>query len=125
MEHQFLLLDESMASFFEDRCGFKEETREQMRIDRYFGQQPECSRPRYQQRSVDQLSKRVQKFVSYEDTDNRKRDVVLMKLDEGAYRKYADEVLPAKPHNLDLSTTIGNLQELFPYKKTLIRRRLE
>ena len=94
----------------------------------------------------DQLSKDVQRFVSDEDTgntfaywysrygpvisesllpDNKKRDLVLIKLGEEAYRKYADEVLPAKPHDLNFSTTIENLQKMFASKKTLIRRRFE
>ena len=92
----------------------------------------------------DQLSKEVQRFVSDEETgntfaywygrygpiisdaqlpDHKKRDLILMKLDEEAYRKYADEVLPAQPHDLDFDTTIANLQKIFASKKTLIRRR--
>ena len=94
----------------------------------------------------DQLSKDVQKFVPDDETantfdywfkrygplikdsalsDGRKRDLVLMKLDEEAYRKYADDVLPLQPHEIDFETTVKNLQKLFASKKTLIRRRYE
>ena len=94
----------------------------------------------------DQLSKDVQKFTLDEETgntfaywygrygpvirdsqlpDQKKRDLILMKLDEEAYRKYADEVLPAQPSDLDFDTTVANLQKLFASKKTLIRRRHE
>ncbi|KHJ98404.1 hypothetical protein OESDEN_01612 [Oesophagostomum dentatum] len=48
-----------------------------------------------------------------------------MKLDEDAYRKCADDVLPLQPHEVDFETTIKNLQKLFASKKTLIRRRYE
>ncbi|KHJ98379.1 hypothetical protein OESDEN_01647 [Oesophagostomum dentatum] len=93
----------------------------------------------------DQLSKDVQKFVSGDDTgntfdywfkrygplirdsslpDGKKRDLVLLKLDEEAYRKY-DDVLPLQPHEMEFETTVTNLQKLFASKKTLIRRRYE
>ncbi|EPB67305.1 hypothetical protein ANCCEY_13605 [Ancylostoma ceylanicum] len=80
----------------------------------------EISKDRY-----DELSKDVQKFVSDEDPDSKERDLIPMKLDEDAYRKYADDVLPMQPHEVDFETTVANLQKLFASKKTLIRRRLD
>ena len=94
----------------------------------------------------DQLSKDVQKFVPDEEIgntfdywfkrygplirdstlpDGKKRDLVLMKLDEEAYRKYADDVLPLQPHEINFEITVKNLQKLFASKKTLIRRQYE
>ncbi|RCN28269.1 hypothetical protein ANCCAN_25988 [Ancylostoma caninum] len=40
-----------------------------------------------------------------------------------AYRKYADDILPIQPYEIDFETT--NLQKHFASKKTLIRRRYE
>ncbi|EYC07855.1 hypothetical protein Y032_0068g173 [Ancylostoma ceylanicum] len=49
-----------------------------------------------------------------------------MKLDEDAYRKYADDVLPMQPHEIDFETTVANLlQKPYVSKKTLTRRRYE
>ncbi|KAK6764579.1 hypothetical protein RB195_024778 [Necator americanus] len=48
-----------------------------------------------------------------------------MKLDEDAYRKYANGILPKQPHEIDFETTVANLEKLFASKKTLIRRRYE
>ncbi|KIH68274.1 hypothetical protein ANCDUO_01394 [Ancylostoma duodenale] len=81
----------------------------------------------------DQLSKDVQKFVSDEEAGNtfaywykgQQEALILMKLDEDAYRKYADDFLPMPPHGIDFETTVANLQKLFASKKTLIRRRYE
>ncbi|KAK6754871.1 hypothetical protein RB195_013696 [Necator americanus] len=73
----------------------------------------------------DQLSKDMQMFVSDEEVfdtfaywykrdgpvirdlvlpDSKKRDLVLMKLDEDAYRKYADDMLPKQSHEIDFET---------------------
>ncbi|KAK6758130.1 hypothetical protein RB195_015757 [Necator americanus] len=94
----------------------------------------------------DQLSKDVQMFVTYEEVghtfaywykkygavirdsvllDSKKRDFILMKLDEDAYRKYADDILSTQPHEIDFETTVANLEKLPASKKTLIRRRYE
>ncbi|KAK6761988.1 hypothetical protein RB195_022908 [Necator americanus] len=94
----------------------------------------------------DQLSKDVQMFVSDEEVghtfaywykryggvirdsvllDSKKRDLILMKLDEDAHRKYADDILPKQPPEIDFETTIANLEKLFAPRKTLIRRRYE
>ncbi|KAK6743719.1 hypothetical protein RB195_010799 [Necator americanus] len=94
----------------------------------------------------DQLSKDVQMFVSDEEVghtfaywykrygpvirdsvllDSKKRDLILMKLDEDAYRNDADDILPKQPHEIDFETTVANLEKLFASKKTLIRRRYE
>ncbi|KAK6735150.1 hypothetical protein RB195_018375 [Necator americanus] len=48
-----------------------------------------------------------------------------MKLDEDAYRKYADDILPKQPHEIDFETTVANLEKNFASRKTLIRRRYE
>ncbi|RCN50732.1 hypothetical protein ANCCAN_03117 [Ancylostoma caninum] len=94
----------------------------------------------------DQLSKDMQMFVSDEEAghtfaywykrygpvirdsnlpDSKNRDLILMTLDEVAYRKYADDILPVRQHEIDFETTVANLQKLFASKKTLIRRRYE
>ncbi|KAK6762212.1 hypothetical protein RB195_023067 [Necator americanus] len=91
----------------------------------------------------DQLSKDVQMFVSDKEVDHtfaclykrygpvirdsilpesKKRDLILMKLDEDTYRKYADDILSKQPHKIDLETTVANLEKLFASNKTLIRR---
>ncbi|KAL6731114.1 hypothetical protein Aduo_002020 [Ancylostoma duodenale] len=57
--------------------------------------------------------------------DSKKRRLILKKLDEDAYRKYADDVLPMQPHEIDFETTVANLQKLFASEKTSIRRRYE
>ncbi|KAK6762016.1 hypothetical protein RB195_022926 [Necator americanus] len=57
--------------------------------------------------------------------DSKKRDLVLMKLDEDTYRKYPDDILPKQPHEIDFETTVTNLEKLFASKKALIRRRYE
>ena len=46
-------------------------------------------------------------------------------LDEGAYRKYAVDVLPLQPHEINFETTAIDLQKLIALKKTLIQRRYE
>ncbi|KAK6764772.1 hypothetical protein RB195_024918 [Necator americanus] len=92
----------------------------------------------------DQLSKDVQMFISDEEVGHtfaswykrygpvvkdsvllgsKKCDLILM--DEAAYRKYADDVLPKQPHEIDFETTVANLEKLFASRKTLIRRRHE
>ncbi|KAK6744609.1 hypothetical protein RB195_011375 [Necator americanus] len=58
-------------------------------------------------------------------SDSRKRDLIVMKLDEDAYRRYADDILPKKPHEFGVETTVTNLKELFASKKTLIRRQYD
>ncbi|WKY12958.1 hypothetical protein Q1695_004069 [Nippostrongylus brasiliensis] len=58
-------------------------------------------------------------------TDERKRNLVIDKLDNSAYKTYAEHVLPLNPRDIDLSTTIQNLTLLFGPKRTLIRRRFE
>nr|CDJ92916.1 uncharacterized protein K02A2.6-like [Haemonchus contortus] len=57
--------------------------------------------------------------------EDKKRDLILLKLDDAAYRKYADDILPSQPHEINFNTTVRNLQKLFTSKKTLIRRRYE
>ncbi|KAK6761466.1 hypothetical protein RB195_022511 [Necator americanus] len=57
--------------------------------------------------------------------DSKKRDLILMKLNEDAYRKYADDMLPKQPHEIDFEMTVAELEMLFASKKTLIRRRYE
>ncbi|RCN53269.1 hypothetical protein ANCCAN_00329 [Ancylostoma caninum] len=57
--------------------------------------------------------------------DSKKRDLILMKLNEDAHRKYADDVPPIQPHEIDFETKVATLQKLFASKKTLIRRRYE
>ncbi|KAK6741906.1 hypothetical protein RB195_009650 [Necator americanus] len=54
--------------------------------------------------------------------DSKKRDLILT-LDEDAYRKYADDILPKQPHEIDFETTVANLEKLFTSKKALIRQR--
>nr|CDJ91861.1 Integrase domain containing protein [Haemonchus contortus] len=99
-----------------------------------------------QKSQYDQLNKDVEKFVADEDAgqtfdywfkrygpiirdstipEDKKRDLILLKLDDAAYRKYADDILPSQPHEIDFNTTVRNLQKLFTSKKTLIRRRYE
>ncbi|KAK6035553.1 hypothetical protein COOONC_26943 [Cooperia oncophora] len=94
----------------------------------------------------DQLNKEVQKFEPDEETghtfdywykrygpmiressvpDSKKRDLILLKLEDSAYRRYADDILPLQPHEIDLDSTVAKLQKLFASKKTLIRRRYE
>ncbi|KAK6023245.1 hypothetical protein OSTOST_11030 [Ostertagia ostertagi] len=94
----------------------------------------------------DQLNKDVEKFVYDEESgytfdywyrryghiieassipEDKKRDFILLKLEDSAYRKYADDVLPSQPHEIDFATTVRKLQKLFASKKTLIRRRYE
>ncbi|KHJ93026.1 hypothetical protein OESDEN_07067 [Oesophagostomum dentatum] len=82
----------------------------------------DASKDQYDQLSKDKLR------ITHQDSslsDGKKRDLVLMKLDEEAYRKYADDVLPLQPHEIEFETTVANLQKLFASKKTLIRRRYE
>ncbi|VDP27410.1 unnamed protein product [Heligmosomoides polygyrus] len=58
-------------------------------------------------------------------SDERKRNLLVDKLDNAAYKTYAEHVLPLKPADIDLPTTIQNLVQLFGPKRTLIRRRFE
>ncbi|KIH46292.1 hypothetical protein ANCDUO_23654 [Ancylostoma duodenale] len=64
----------------------------------------------------DQPSKDVQKFRPTKRRygpvigdsnlpDSKKRDLISMKLDEDAYRKYADDVIPMQPHEINFETT--------------------
>ncbi|KAK6745965.1 hypothetical protein RB195_012211 [Necator americanus] len=90
----------------------------------------------------DQLSEDVQMFVSDEEVghtfaywykrygpvirdsvllDSKKCNSILMKLDEDAYRKYANDILQKQPHKIDFETTVANLEKLFASRKTLIR----
>ncbi|KAK6761333.1 hypothetical protein RB195_022408 [Necator americanus] len=68
-----------------------------------------------------QLSKEVQMLVSDEEVGH----TFAYWLNEDAYHKYADDMLPKQPHEIDLETTVANLEMLFASKKTLIRRRYE
>ncbi|KAK6757751.1 hypothetical protein RB195_015522 [Necator americanus] len=38
--------------------------------------------------------------------DSKKHDLNLMKLDDDAYLKYADDILPKQPHEIDFETTV-------------------
>ncbi|KAK6025820.1 hypothetical protein OSTOST_08267, partial [Ostertagia ostertagi] len=58
-------------------------------------------------------------------SDDRKRNLIIDKLDKGTYKTYSEHVLPLKPLDVDLPTTIETLTKLFGPKKTLIRRRFE
>lgn len=58
-------------------------------------------------------------------TDERKRNLVVDKLDSYAYKTYAENVLQQKLRDIGLETTIQNLTQLFGPKRTLISRRLE
>ncbi|KAK5980048.1 Gap-Pol polyprotein [Trichostrongylus colubriformis] len=56
---------------------------------------------------------------------DRKRNLIIDKLDKSTYKTYSEHVLPLKPKDVDFSMTIQNLTKLFGPKKTLIRRRFE
>ncbi|KAL6739961.1 hypothetical protein Aduo_013357 [Ancylostoma duodenale] len=58
-------------------------------------------------------------------SDDRKRNLIVEKLDKTTYKTYSEHVLPLKPQEIDLTTTIKNLRKLFGPKRTLIRRRYE
>ncbi|EYC22302.1 hypothetical protein Y032_0017g3273 [Ancylostoma ceylanicum] len=58
-------------------------------------------------------------------SDDRKRNLIVEKLDKATYKTYSEHVLPLKPQEIDLATTIDNLRKLFGPKRTLIRRRYE
>ncbi|VDO18660.1 unnamed protein product [Heligmosomoides polygyrus] len=58
-------------------------------------------------------------------SDERKRNLLVDKLDNAAYQTYAEHVLPLKPADIDLPTTIQNLVQLFGPKRTLICHRFE
>ncbi|KHJ92364.1 hypothetical protein OESDEN_07750 [Oesophagostomum dentatum] len=55
----------------------------------------------------------------------RKRNLIIEKLDSAAYKTYSEHVLPLKPQEIDLATTIENRTKLFGPKRTFIRQRLE
>lgn len=57
--------------------------------------------------------------------DERKRNLLLDKLDRHAYKTYSDYVLPQEPRHIDLAVTVDKLTKLFGRKQTLIRRRFE
>ncbi|EPB75657.1 hypothetical protein ANCCEY_05248 [Ancylostoma ceylanicum] len=57
--------------------------------------------------------------------EGRKRNLIVEKLDKATYKTYSEHVLPLKPQEIDLATTIDNLRKLFGPKRTLIRRRYE
>ncbi|VDO84659.1 unnamed protein product [Heligmosomoides polygyrus] len=59
---------------------------------------------------------------NYEKDDE---NLLVDKLDNAAYKTYAEHVLPLKPTDIDLPTTIQNLVQLFGPKRTLIHRRFE
>ncbi|KAL6730979.1 hypothetical protein Aduo_001894 [Ancylostoma duodenale] len=58
-------------------------------------------------------------------SDDRKRNLIVEKLDKATYKTYSEHVLPLKPQEINLATTIENLRKLFGPKRTLIRRRYE
>ncbi|RCN30205.1 hypothetical protein ANCCAN_24032 [Ancylostoma caninum] len=58
-------------------------------------------------------------------TVDRKRNLIVEKLDKATYKTYSEHVLPLKPQEIDLANTISNLRKLFGPKKTLICRRYE
>ncbi|KAK5975218.1 Gap-Pol polyprotein [Trichostrongylus colubriformis] len=58
-------------------------------------------------------------------TDDGKRNLIIDKLDKVTYKTYAEHVLPLKPRDIKLSTTVETLKRLFDPKKTLIQRRFE
>ncbi|KAL6724204.1 hypothetical protein Aduo_019111 [Ancylostoma duodenale] len=58
-------------------------------------------------------------------SDDRKRNLIVEKLDKATYKTYSEHVLPLKPQEIDLATTIENLRKLFGPKRTLIRCRYE
>ncbi|XGW28165.1 hypothetical protein V3C99_008177 [Haemonchus contortus] len=58
-------------------------------------------------------------------SDDRKRNLIIDKLDKATYKTYSEHVLPLKPRDIDLPTTVETLAKLFGPKKTLIRRRFE
>uniref|UniRef100_A0A183GN38 Protein-tyrosine sulfotransferase n=1 Tax=Heligmosomoides polygyrus TaxID=6339 RepID=A0A183GN38_HELPZ len=57
--------------------------------------------------------------------DERKRNLLLDKLDRHAYKTYSDYVLPQEPQHIDLAATVDKLTKLFGPKQTLTRRRFE
>ncbi|VDO83997.1 unnamed protein product [Heligmosomoides polygyrus] len=58
-------------------------------------------------------------------TEERRRNLVIDKLDNATYKSYAEHVLPLKPRDIDFATTIQKLTLLFGPKRTLIRRRFD
>lgn len=58
-------------------------------------------------------------------SDDRRRNLLVDKLNRAAYKTYADYVLPLEPRQIDLSATVEKLTALFGPKRTLIRRRFE
>ncbi|EYB86469.1 hypothetical protein Y032_0278g1158 [Ancylostoma ceylanicum] len=58
-------------------------------------------------------------------SDDRKRNLIVEKLDKATYKTYSEHVSPLKTQEIDLATTIDNLRKLFGPKRTLIRRRYE
>ncbi|KAL6738862.1 hypothetical protein Aduo_012361 [Ancylostoma duodenale] len=58
-------------------------------------------------------------------SDDRKRNLIVEKLDKATYKTYSEHVLPLKPQEIDLATTIENLRKVFGPMRTLIRRRYE
>ncbi|RCN38633.1 hypothetical protein ANCCAN_15453 [Ancylostoma caninum] len=58
-------------------------------------------------------------------SEERKRNLLVDKLDRATYKTYSEHVLPLSPKDMDLPETIRNVTKLFGPKKTLIRPRYE
>ncbi|EYC39147.1 hypothetical protein Y032_0673g1399 [Ancylostoma ceylanicum] len=58
-------------------------------------------------------------------SDDRKRNLIVEKLDKATYKTYSEHGLPLKPQEIDLTTTIDDLRKLIGPKRTLIRCRYE
>ncbi|KAK6763897.1 hypothetical protein RB195_024290 [Necator americanus] len=54
-------------------------------------------------------------------SNNKERDLIPLKLDEDAYRRYADHILPKQLHEIDFEKTVAHLGKLLASEKTLIR----
>ncbi|RCN28127.1 hypothetical protein ANCCAN_26135, partial [Ancylostoma caninum] len=65
---------------------------------------------------------------NYDEDDDATFDAWIKRygpLDRAAYKTYSEHVLPLKPRDIDLPTTLLNLTKLFGPKKTLTCRRFE
>ncbi|KAK6034810.1 hypothetical protein COOONC_27690 [Cooperia oncophora] len=51
---------------------------------------------------------------------SKKIDLILLKPEDSAYRRYADDILPLQPHEIDFDFTAAKLQKLFASEKTYI-----
>ncbi|KAL6742233.1 hypothetical protein Aduo_015404 [Ancylostoma duodenale] len=58
-------------------------------------------------------------------SDERKHNLIVDKIDRAAYKTYSEHILPLKPRDIDLPTTLLKLTKLFGPKKTLTCRRFE